>query len=78
MKEKKEGRSLTAVIIPAVVFSAMSAPGFFTFASLSPEKMKETIMLRLIQGGSELVQAGAGEIVLLVARTFGKERKGKE
>lgn len=77
LKEKGR-RSLVAVLTPTIASLAWIIPREMTFVSLallSPEKMRELVILKSGQGLFSLSQAGAAEIAL---RTMGKEKKVEE
>ena len=76
LKEKRKGRSITAVSVPTatslIVANVLKGSVLVPFAVISPEGMRAIIMLKSAQAASNLVQAGAAEIVL---RTKGRNNK---
>jgi hypothetical protein len=76
LKEKRMERSVASVSVPTitsfVISGILKESVFIPLAVTSPERMKAIIMLKSAQGASNLVQAGAAEIVL---RTKGRDRK---
>jgi hypothetical protein len=79
LKEKRKPRSIAAVSTPAIISTIYSAiakeSAIFSVAAVSPNGLEGVVVLKSIQGISNLLQAGAAEIVL---RTKGKEKKTAE
>lgn len=76
LKEKRKERSIAAVSAPTmaslITLAILRESAFLSFAALSPEKMREVVILKSAQGVFYLIQSGAAEIIL---RTIGREKK---